>query len=139
MLKNRILITSVLLCFVSAIILILPCTPAQAGQAGAKYVYVSDLKVKGPLPTSEYVKISNKGTLAVNLKGWKITNKTKKYQYVFPSYVLKGKSTVILYTGKGKNTSKAFYWGMSKGTWNDGGDTAYLYCSIGKLMSTLKK
>ena len=138
--KNRLVIVSVMVCFLLAMIPTALCaTPEVKGQPGAEFVYISDMEIKGPLSLGEWVKITNKGTTAVNLKGWEITDEYKKYKYVFPSYILKAKSTVILYTGQGENTANALFWGMSRDVWNDGGDTAYLFCSLGKLMSTLKK
>ena len=69
------------------------------------------------------------------MKGWKITDKSKKHTYKFPSsFTLKSKKTVTLYTGKGRNTATKLFWGRTSGVWNNKGDTAYLYNAHGKLV-----
>ena len=126
------------MCFFIAL---LPATtsPAQAAPPGLGSIFITDLKIKGSLPQGEWVKVTNTGTTDVNMKGWKIIEEGHKYTYVFPSYILRAKSTVTLYTGKGKNTANALYWGRSAGAWTDGGDTATLYCYCGARASTMTK
>jgi hypothetical protein len=130
---------SVVTCFLLAMLPAVFSSPAQAATPGLGSVFVTDLKIKGSLPQGEWVKVTNKGTKNINMKGWKIVEKGHKYTYVFPSYTLKAKSTVILYTGKGKNTATALYWGRSAGAWADSGDMATLYCSCGARASTMTK
>ena len=108
-------------------------------QTSSNSVYISTLYVGAPQQTvnQEYVKITNKGTTPVSMKGWKITDKKAIHKYKFPSsFVLKSKTTVTLYTGKGKNSATKLYWGMGWFVWNNTGDTAYLYNAQGKLVST---
>lgn len=95
-------------------------------------VYVSDLSLK-----DEWVKITNKGSSPVSLGGWKIEDEGSKHTYIFPSYTLDAGSTVTVYTGKGTSTAIELYWGSSSPIWNNDGDTAYLFDSSGKLVSTL--
>ena len=130
---------SVMMCFLLAMLPATLSSPAQAAPPGLGSIFITDLKIKGSLPQGEWVKVTNKGTTNVNMKGWKIVERSHKYTYVFPSYNLKAKSTVILYTGKGKNTASALYWGRSAGAWTDTGDTATLYCSCGARASTMTK
>ena len=124
--------------------LILAMIPTALGattQATSSSVYISALYVGVPHQTTnqEYVKITNKGTTAISLKGWKINDKGAIHTYRFPSsYTLKAKTTVTLYTGKGTNTATKLYWGRSAYVWNNEGDTAYLYNAQGKLVSTRK-
>jgi parallel beta-helix repeat protein len=102
-------------------------------------VYISDLYVGAPHQTinQEYVKITNKGTTAVNMNGWKITDKDQKHTYQFPAtFTLKAKTTVTLYTGKGTNTATKLFWGKGVYVWNNEGDTAYLYNAQRKIVST---
>ena len=104
-------------------------------------VSISSLYVGAPKQTNnqEYVKIANTGKTSVNMKGWKITDSGRKHVYSFPSsYVLKAKSTVTLYTGKGTNTATSLHWGLGVFVWNNEGDTAYLYNAQGKLVSSKK-
>jgi Lamin Tail Domain len=135
MLKNRVVIISLMLCVVLGTI------PFALGATAptTNNVYISALYVGAPHQTvnQEYVKITNKGTTAVSMRGWKVTDKGAKHTYKFPStFVLKSKNTVTLYTGKGKNTSTKLFWGRAAFVWNNEGDTAYLYNAQGKLVST---
>jgi Lamin Tail Domain len=135
MLKNRVVIISLMLCVVLGTI------PFALGATTptTNNVYISALYVGAPHQTvnQEYVKITNKGTTAVGMRGWKVTDKGAKHTYKFPStFVLKSKNTVTLYTGKGKNTSTKLFWGRAAFVWNNEGDTAYLYNAQGKLVST---
>ena len=109
-----------------------------ATTTSSNQVYVSSLYVGAPHQTvnQEYVKITNKGTTAISMKGWRITDKGAIHTYKFSSsYTLKAKSTVTLYTGKGKNTATKLFWGRAAFVWNNEGDTAYLYNAQGKLVS----
>ena len=101
-------------------------------------VSISALYVGAPHQTvnQEYVKITNKGTTAVSMKGWRITDKGAIHTYKFSSsYTLKAKTTVTLYTGRGTNTATKLFWQRSAFVWNNEGDTAYLYNAQGKLVS----
>src|SRR5665647_3303231 len=129
MLKNRVVIISLMLCVVLGTIpFAMGATPTSSNK-----VSISALYVGAPHQTvnQEYVKITNKGTTAVSMKGWKITDKGAKHTYKFSSsYTLKAKSTVTLYTGRGTNTATKLFWGRSAFVWNNEGDTAYLYLSL---------
>jgi len=133
-LKNRVVIISLMLCVVLGTIpFAMGATPTSSNK-----VSISALYVGAPHQTvnQEYVKITNKGTTAISMKGWRITDKGAKHTYKFSSsYTLKAKSTVTLYTGKGKNTSTKLFWGRAAFVWNNEGDTAYLYNAQGKLVS----
>ncbi len=131
MLKNKLAIAIVAMC------LVLGAAPFALG-ASSSPVYISSLYVGAAhqTPNQEYVKISNSGTTAVNLKGWKIKDRGAKHTYIFPSYTLKSKSTVTLRSGLGKNTTSTLYWGKNIFIWNNTGDTAYLYNTQGKLVSS---
>jgi len=134
MLKNRLIIISLMMCVVLGTVpFALGATTTSSNQ-----VYVSSLYVGAPHQTvnQEYVKITNKGTTAISMKGWRITDKGAIHTYKFSSsYTLKAKSTVTLYTGKGKNTATKLFWGRAAFVWNNEGDTAYLYNAQGKLVS----
>ena len=135
MLKNKLAIAIVTMC------LLLGTVPFALGATttSSNQVYISALYVGAPHQTvnQEYVKITNKGTTAVKMVGWKITDKKAIHTYKFSSsYTLKGKTTVTLYTGKGTNTTTKLFWGRSAYVWNNEGDKANLYNAQGKLVST---
>jgi hypothetical protein len=137
MLKNRIIVIFLAMC------LILGTLPSALGTVAksTNSVYISALDVGAPHETAnqEYVKITNSGKTSVSMKGWRITDKGAKHTYKFPSsYTLKSKTTVTIYTGKGKNSATKLYWGRVAHVWNNEGDTAYLYNAQGKLVSSRK-
>lgn len=139
MLKNRLLIVCLALCLILATIPTSLGAACQKSTSTSNKVYISVLYVGLPHQTvnQEYVKITNKETTAVNMKGWKLTDKGKKHTYYFPSsYILKAKTTASIYSGKGKNTATALYWGQGWYVWNNDGDTEYLYNAQGKLVSS---
>jgi hypothetical protein len=142
MLKNRVIIISLMLCVVLGTI------PFALGATTTttNNVYISALYVGAPgeKPNQEYVKITNKGVTAVSMKGWKITDQGKIHTYNFlSSYTLKAKSTVTLRSGKGTNSATTLYWNKYSFIWNNHdpkhkeyGDKAYLYNAQGKLVSS---
>ena len=81
----------------------------------------------------EYVVIRNKGTIDVNLAGWKLKD-VANHVYTFPAFTLLAGQTVTVYTGSGTNTENSLYWGSSTPIWNNDHDTAYLYDQIGELV-----
>lgn len=101
-------------------------------------VSISNLYVGAPHETvnQEYVQITNSGTTAVNLNGWKIEDEDAKHVYTFSSYILPTKSTVTLRSGSGVNSANTLYWNKYSYIWNNDGDTAYLYNAQGTLVST---
>jgi hypothetical protein len=141
MLKNRLLVIFIAICLVLGTLPFAMGATPQKATSSSSSVYISGLYLGSPgeKPYQEYVKITNKGTKPVSMKGWKITDEKKKHTYSFPSsYVLKGKSTVILRSGKGKNTASTLYWNKGSFVWNNKeGDTAYLYNAQKKLVSKL--
>jgi hypothetical protein len=139
MIKNRTVAIFVAICLILGTVPFALGATSQTSSSTSNTVYISALDVGAPKETAnqEYVKITNKGTKAVSMKGWKITDKGAKHTYKFSSsYTLKAKSTVTLYTGKGKNTATNLYWGRVAHVWNNEGDTAYLYNAQGKLVSS---
>ena len=140
MLKKRIVVIFLAMCLVLST---LPSALGATASSSSSSVYISALYVgaSGETPNQEYVKITNKGTTSVNLKGWKIKDKDAKHTYTFSSYTLKSKSTVTLRSGSGKNSGSTLYWNKYSFIWNNhdsknNGDTAYLYNTQGKLVSS---
>ncbi|MFI7021135.1 lamin tail domain-containing protein [Micromonospora sp. NPDC049900] len=83
---------------------------------------------------AEYVKLTNRRARTINLKNWTLRDKANHvYTFTGDVKLAKGKSVVIR-TGKGKNTAKNRYWGSGNYVWNNTGDTAYLRNASGKLI-----
>jgi len=84
----------------------------------------------------EYVCLTNKGELAVDMNGWVLRNE-KGYTYVFPSFVLEPGKSVRVHTGCGDDTETDLYWCKSgTAVWNNKGDTVYLLDSDGNTVTT---
>ncbi|AEK72220.1 nuclease (SNase domain protein) [Thermococcus sp. 4557] len=81
----------------------------------------------------EYVVLKNKGSKAVDLKGWVIMDEAN-HKYYFPSVILQPGQEIVLHTGRGSNTSHDLYWGSKRAIWNNDHDTAYLYDAQGRLV-----
>lgn len=62
---------------------------------------------------SEYVRIVNEGTTTLSLTGWWVRTAAQDY-YRFPAgSVIKPRSLITLFVGKGTRTATWFYWGFS--------------------------
>ena len=144
MFKKLLAILFVLMCFICGTVPLALGSDSHDSQTHhnsdkkSTSVSISDLYVGNPgeKPNKEYVTITNTGKSALNMKGWKITNEGKKRTYVFPSYTLKSKSSVPVYTGKRRNTANSLFWGTNHEVWNDNGDTAYLYDARGNFVNS---
>jgi beta-lactamase superfamily II metal-dependent hydrolase len=97
-------------------------------------VYISDLNLQ-----DGWVKITNKESSPVPLKGWKIEDEGSKHTFTFPTCTLDSRATVILHTGTGTDTDTEIYWRAGSPIWNNDGDAAYLYDDKGKLVSLLER
>ncbi|RBI62438.1 hypothetical protein DMJ13_11275 [halophilic archaeon] len=74
----------------------------------------------------EYVDITNAGTSSVDVSGYTVED-SAGHTYTFPSgFSLDAGATVRLHSGDGTDSSTDLYWNNGW-TWNNGGDTAYLF------------
>lgn len=134
--KNRIVAIFLVMCLIlDTVPFALGATEKTSGSTSSVYISYLDVGAPKEKPYQEYVKVTNKGSKSVNLKGWKIKDKGAKHTYTFYSYTLKSKASVILRSGKGKNSGSTLYWNKYSFIWNNEGDTAYLYNTQGKLVS----
>jgi len=70
----------------------------------------------------EYVVFKNVGAAPLLLTGWSVSDEMNQ-SYLVPQFTIGPGKTFSLYTGSGKNTNEALYWGRRKTVWNKGGDT----------------
>jgi hypothetical protein len=80
----------------------------------------------------EWVRITNTTATNRSLTGWTLRDK-QGFTYKFPTFTLKAKASVYVYTGKGSATSTKRYYNRTWYVWNNTGDTAYLRDSKGAL------
>jgi len=83
--------------------------------------------------SSEYVVFKNTGSKPLELTGWSISDEANQ-SYLFPQFTLGPGKSFTLYTGSGKNTDQALYWGRQKTVWNKGGDTVNVKDSTGRYV-----
>lgn len=107
------------------------CAASTATAATTPAVHLSRIQYDAPGSDSthnvdgEYVKITNSGHSAVNLKGWTVRD-TARHVYTFPSHTLSAGHSVWLYSGKGRNAGSDLYWGSGWHVWNNNHDSASL-------------
>jgi Lamin Tail Domain len=86
----------------------------------------------------EYVRVTNRTTKAINLKGWTIRDKAGNVYTFSTSLSLAAKASAWVLTGKGTNNKPVNhrYWGRTTYVWNNGGDAAYLRTGTGKAIDS---
>jgi hypothetical protein len=82
----------------------------------------------------EYISIRNNTTRPLSLKGYRIRDAASHVYYFPPTFTLKARSTVLVHTGKGRNSANHLYWGSGNYIWNNEGDTARLQNSLNKVI-----
>ncbi|MEU4196074.1 lamin tail domain-containing protein [Kribbella sp. NPDC026611] len=85
---------------------------------------------------NEFFTVRNISSRPINLSGFRVSD-VAKHVFVFPrGYVLPGRTTVIVRTGKNRNRALTLYWNQSWYVWNNTGDTAYFQTPAGKTFDT---
>ncbi|WP_166678372.1 lamin tail domain-containing protein [Kribbella kalugense] len=85
---------------------------------------------------NEFITVRNISTRPINLSGFRILD-VANHVFVFPrGYVLPGRSTVIVRTGKNRNRALTLYWNSGNYIWNNTGDTARFQTPAGKTIDT---
>ncbi len=122
-----------------------PATPApKAGDVRfSKIAYDSPGKDTGGNTSlnAEYVRLTNRTTKTVNLKGWTIRDAAGHTYTVSTDQKVGAGSTAYVHTGKGTNgrpDGKHRYWNRTGYVWNNSGDTAYLRSPSGKPIDSCK-
>jgi hypothetical protein len=85
---------------------------------------------------NEFFTVRNISTRPINLSGFRALD-AANHVFVFPrNYVLAGRSTVIVRTGKNRNQALTLYWNQGNYIWNNTGDTARFQTPAGKTFDT---
>lgn len=82
----------------------------------------------------EYISIRNNTTRPLSLKGYRIRDAASHVYFFPPTFVLKARSTVLVHTGKGRNSANHLYWDSGNYIWNNTGDTARLQNSLNRVI-----
>ncbi len=78
----------------------------------------------------EYVVIQNRGAVAKALTGWTVRD-AQAHVYKFGAFTLGAHKSVVLRTGKGRNTAATRFWGLTYHVWGNATDRAYLRNAAG--------
>ena len=82
----------------------------------------------------EYVLLENTGSTLMDTAGWTIKDSGTNI-YRFGSYKFHPGTSLILYSGSGRDSEGIFYWNSPKPVWNNDFDTMYLRDKKGLLIS----
>jgi micrococcal nuclease len=85
----------------------------------------------------EWVEIKNISKDSVQLQGFILKDESNN-EYILPTLFLSSNSTIRIFSGKGKNTQHALYWGNDHPIWNNDSDSAYLFDNKFKLIDRKK-
>jgi hypothetical protein len=84
----------------------------------------------------EFFTVRNISTRPINLSGFRVLD-AANHLFVFPrGYVLPGRTTVIVRTGKNRSRALTLYWNQGNYIWNNTGDTARFQTPAGKTFDT---
>ncbi|WP_255150900.1 lamin tail domain-containing protein [Halorarius halobius] len=82
----------------------------------------------------EYVRLTNRGTEPLELRGWTVTDEAGK-TYEFGNVTLAPDATVTLHSGTGTDGDGHVYWGRESAVWNNGGDTVTVRAANGTVVA----
>ncbi|MFF0051913.1 lamin tail domain-containing protein [Streptomyces sp. NPDC005498] len=83
----------------------------------------------------EWVEVTNTGRLAVNLRGWSLTDRSGNL-YRFDDLRLAGRATVRVHTGRGYDTRRDVYQDSRDYIWSNYADKATLRDDRGRTVDT---
>lgn len=89
-------------------------------------------------PNGEWVALINEGSQVIDLAGFTLKDEAN-HIYTFPAVGLEPGRTLRIYSGEGRDSGDALYWGLrDDAVWNNSGDTAYLRDPRGKLVDSFR-
>ena len=132
----------------------LATTPASAAtspiqfsgwQADYRGTSVADTHVTAAMLNGEYITLTNTSSRTVTIGRYKVSDAGNKHVYTIPTgFKLGAKRSVVIYSGKGRNTATALYWGQSVSgvrpvsrnnfVWNNKWDVATLRDASGRSL-----
>jgi hypothetical protein len=83
----------------------------------------------------EWVEITNAARRSVNLDGWTLENEDGR-TYTFDDYRLRGRTTVRIHTGFGRDTAADVFQGSRHHSWGNHSDTATLRNDRGRWIDS---
>ncbi|MFD8389904.1 lamin tail domain-containing protein [Streptomyces sp. NPDC059680] len=125
----------------------LPASAATGHQAAYPHhraVYISEVRYDGPdrddrsnwALNKEWVDVTNVTRHGVSLDGWTLSDDDGR-TYTFRHLWLRGRSTVRVHTGFGRDTRTDVYQDRRREVWDDRGDTATLRNDDGRFVDAV--
>jgi len=114
------------------------CGPSQR-DAGAVAITRMRLDAEGNDAENlndEWIDVSNTGTSAVDLTGWRVRDESSSHRFAFPGgFSLGPGATVRIHSGCGPDSDANLFWCTSgSAIWNNDGDTAFLADPSGNIV-----
>lgn len=108
-------------------------TPATAGKVVIRYIFYDG--VVKQVESDEYAEVTNEGTAAVSLAGWRLNAGDEGQDFYFPDFVLEPGQSCRVYTNEHHPESCGFSFGHGQALWNNKGECGFLYDASGALVS----
>jgi len=130
--------------FAAAAVTVAAAVVAPLSASAAITVVLSGIQYDPPGPdyrtnaqlNQEFFTIRNISSRPINLSGFRVLD-VANHVFVFPrGYVLAGRTTAIVRTGKNRNRAQTLYWNQGNYIWNNTGDTARFQTPAGKTFDT---
>ncbi|MCB0127386.1 MAG: lamin tail domain-containing protein [Caldilineaceae bacterium] len=116
-----------------------PTAPPQpAAPSGEAKVIISSIFYDGlvsRVESDEYAEITNVGTAAINLGGWRLNAGDNGQDFRFPSVDLAPGQSVRVYTNQIHPESGGFSFGKGSAIWNNKGDCGLLFDGGGQVVA----
>jgi endonuclease YncB( thermonuclease family) len=114
-----------------------PLSPTHTPASTAN-IQITLIRFDGTVPgaeSDEFVQITNQGSTAVNLQGWRLNAGEPEQDFYFPDFLLDPELSCRLYTNEDHPEYCGMSFGIDREIWNNGGDCGYLYNDEGAQVS----
>jgi micrococcal nuclease len=88
---------------------------------------------------AEYVQLSNRGDIAVDMTDWVLKDESASHRFEFPAgFTLGAGAGLTIFTGCGPDSATSLHWcNVGGAVWNNDGDTAFLLDHNGNIVHSL--
>lgn len=118
---------------------VIPTPPAPTHTpASVPNIQITVIRHSGTVPdveSDEFVQITNQGSIAVNLQGWRLNAGELEQDFYFPDFLLDPGLSCRIYTDEEHPEYCGFSFQLGQEIWNNGGDCGYLYDDEGAQVS----
>jgi endonuclease YncB( thermonuclease family) len=114
-----------------------PLSPTHT-PASVPNIQITFILFDGAVPqveSDEFAQITNQGSLAVNLQGWRLNAGAPEQDFYFPNFQLDPGLSCRIYTNENHPEYCGFSFGRAEAIWRNTGDCGYLYDDEGAQVS----